>query len=71
MKGTGFKDRSTSELEQLEIDTRRELWKARFGNFTHQLDDTSKIKKLKRNVATIKTILSERRRSGSTPKVKE
>jgi large subunit ribosomal protein L29 len=71
MKASGFRERSTSELEQLEIEFRRELWKARFDNHTHQLDDTSKIKKLKRNIACIKTILTERQRGDAAAKTKE
>ena len=33
----------------------RELWKARFSNFTNQLDDTAKIRRLRREIARIKT----------------
>lgn len=71
MKASGFRERGTSELEQLELELRRELWKARFDNHTHQLDDTSKIKKLKRNIACIKTILTERQRGGAAAQTKE
>ena len=71
MKAAGFRERSTSELEQLEVEMRRELWKARFDNFTHQLDDTSKITRLRRNIACVKTILTERRQGGSAAEIKE
>jgi large subunit ribosomal protein L29 len=40
---------------------RRQLWKARFDNHTNQLDDTSTIKKLRQDLARVKTILTERR----------
>ncbi|MBW1762927.1 MAG: 50S ribosomal protein L29, partial [Deltaproteobacteria bacterium] len=39
----------------------RQLWKARFDNHTNQLDDTSSIPKLRRDLARVKTILTERR----------
>jgi len=71
MKASGFRERSTSELEQLEAELRRELWKARFDNYTHQLDDTSKIRRLRRNIACVKTILTERQQGGSAAETKE
>ena len=71
MKAAGFRERSTSELEQLEVEMRRELWKARFDNYTHQLDDTSKIRRLRRNIACVKTILTERQQGGSAAETKE
>ena len=71
MKAAGFRERSTGELEQLEAESRRELWKARFDNYTHQLDDTSKIQRLRRNIARIKTILNERRSAESPAETKE
>jgi large subunit ribosomal protein L29 len=71
MKAAGFRDRTTSELEQLEAESRRELWKARFDNYTHQLDDTSKIERLRRNIARIKTILNERQRTEQAAQTKE
>ena len=60
MKANEFRERSTNELQQLEKELTRDLWKARFDNYTNQLDDTSKIKRLRRNIACVKTILSER-----------
>jgi ribosomal protein L29 len=44
----------------MEADLARELWQARFDNHTNQLDDTSSIKKLRRRIAKVKTILTER-----------
>ena len=71
MKASGFRERSTTELEQLEAESRRELWKARFDNYTHQLDDTSKIQRLRRNIARVKTILAERLRGEAATETKE
>jgi large subunit ribosomal protein L29 len=62
MKASEFRERSTSELKGLEQELARELWKARFDNYTNQLDNTSKIKRLRRNIACVKTILTERER---------
>ena len=60
MKMTELRERGQSELESMEKDLRRELWKARFSNFTNQLDDTGKLKRLRRQIAQIKTLLNER-----------
>ena len=51
---------TTEELQKLVAELRRKLWKARFDNHTNQLDDTSEIKKIRRDIARAKTILTER-----------
>ncbi len=56
-----MREKQTEELENLEADFRRALWKTRFDNFTNQLDDTARIKKLRRGVARAKTLLTERK----------
>ncbi len=71
MKAAEFRERTTNELAGLERDLTRELWKARFDNFTNQLDDTSKIRRLRRNIACIKTILTERERQSGSERPEE
>lgn len=61
MKPQDVREQSTEELVIMEGDLRRQLWKARFDNHTSQLDDTSSIPKLRRDLARVKTILTERR----------
>jgi large subunit ribosomal protein L29 len=61
MKPEDVRGNSLEELVVLEGDLRRQLWKARFDNHTNQLDDTSSIRKLRRDLARVKTILTERR----------
>lgn len=51
---------TTDELTELEKELKRKLWKARFDNHTNQLDDTSELKKIKRDIARVKTILTQR-----------
>lgn len=60
MKAEEVRERSTEELVSLQDDLRRQLWKARFDNHTSQLDDTSSVNKLRRDLARVKTILTER-----------
>jgi large subunit ribosomal protein L29 len=60
MKKTEIRERSAKDLLQLESDLARDLWKARFTNFTNQLDDTAKIRRLRREIARVKTIRTEK-----------
>ena len=66
MKSEDIRGNTIEELSVLEGDVRRRLWKARFDNHTNQLDDTSSIRKLRRDLARVKTILTERRQKGRT-----
>jgi len=61
MKPEDIRASTVEELAVLEGDLRRQLWKARFDNHTNQLDDTSSVQKLRRDLARVKTILTERR----------
>ena len=60
MRPSEIRERTNEELQQLGKDLRRELWKARFNNHTHQLDDTSKIRQLRKDVARVESIIRER-----------
>ncbi len=61
MKPADIRESTTEELSIMEGDVRRQLWKAQFDNHTSQLDDTSSIQKLRRDLARVKTILTQRR----------
>ena len=48
-------------FEELNADldaSKKELFNLRFQNATNQLDNTSRIKEVKRNIARIKTVLA-------------
>lgn len=60
MKIGEIRERTTEELEEMEKSLSTELWRARFDNHTNQLDDTSQIEKLRRRIARVKTVLTER-----------
>ncbi len=55
-----LKEQSADELKQLLHETKRELWKVKFANQAGQLEDTSKIGKLRQKVARINTLASQR-----------
>ena len=60
MKPTEIREKTDDELVTLEKDLHRQVWKARFDNHSNQLDDTATIRKLRRDLARVKTILTER-----------
>ena len=59
MKAKDIKEKAKPELEEMERDLTRELWKTRFSNFTNQLDDTAKLRRLRRDIARVKTVLTQ------------
>jgi large subunit ribosomal protein L29 len=61
MKAKELRDRTKSELTEMERDLTRDLWKTRFANFTNQLDDTAKIRRLRREIARVKTVLTQKK----------
>jgi large subunit ribosomal protein L29 len=60
VKPAEIRELSDEELKNLESDLARKLWKARFDNHTNQLDDTASIKSIRREIARVKTIRTER-----------
>ena len=67
--------KATESREQIRTEHRRaqearlksssgELFKARFKNHTNQLDDTAKLRGLRRDIARIKTVLTAARAPG-------
>jgi large subunit ribosomal protein L29 len=62
MKARDLRDRSTEDLVELERSLTGERFQNKFKNFTNRLDDTSLIRKQKRDLARVKLILTERSR---------
>ena len=62
MKARDLRDRSTEDLAELERSLTGERFQNKFKNFTNRLDDTSVIRKQKRDLARVKLILTERSR---------
>ena len=62
MKVKEFKDElSKKTIEELNGDlvtAKKELFNLRFQNATNQLDNTSRIKEVRRNIARIQTVIS-------------
>lgn len=63
-KATNAKDlrsKSDVELSELVDAAKNGIFEARFQNYTNRLNDTSKIGKLRRELARLYTVQSERR----------
>lgn len=59
MKAKDLRERSNEDLKELEKSLAKDTFTARFKNFTNRLDDTSQIKKTKRDLARVKTLLRQ------------
>jgi large subunit ribosomal protein L29 len=60
MKATDLRERTTEDLLDLEHSLSLDRFQNRFKNFTNRLDDTSVIRKTRRDLARVKLILLER-----------
>ena len=52
--------KTTEELQAQLVDAKKELFNLRFQNATNQLDNTSRIKDVRRNIARIQTVITEK-----------
>lgn len=55
-----LKAKSVEELQSDLVAAKKELFNLRFQNATNQLDNTSRIKDVRRNIARIQTILAQK-----------
>ncbi len=58
-----LKTKSVSELNEELVAAKKELFNLRFQNATNQLDNTSRIKEVRRNIARVETLISEKTRA--------
>ncbi|MDO5337038.1 MAG: 50S ribosomal protein L29 [Eubacteriales bacterium] len=54
-----LKNKSAAELNDELVAAKKELFNLRFQNATNQLDNTSRIKEVRRNIARIQTVITE------------
>ncbi len=52
--------KSDAELAQELVDAKKELFNLRFQNATNQLDNTARIKEVRRNIARIQTVITQK-----------
>lgn len=51
-------EKSVVELNEELVSAKKELFNLRFQNATNQLDNTSRIKEVRKNIARIQTVIS-------------
>ena len=55
-----LRTKSAAELNEELVAAKKELFNLRFQNATNQLDNTSRIKEVRKNIARIQTIITEK-----------
>jgi large subunit ribosomal protein L29 len=54
-----LKGKSVEQLNEELVAAKKELFNLRFQNATNQLDNTSRIKEVRKNIARIQTVITE------------
>ncbi|MCR4763480.1 MAG: 50S ribosomal protein L29 [Lachnospiraceae bacterium] len=69
MKTTSYvndlKGKSKEELSSELVSAKRELFNLRFQNATNQLDNTARIREVRRNIARIQTLITQAKKQGA------
>ena len=55
-----LKNASVADLQSQLVDAKKELFNLRFQNATNQLDNTARIKEVRKNIARIQTVITEK-----------
>jgi len=67
MKSSKFveelKSKNVEELNKELVAAKKELFNLRFQNATNQLDNTARIKEVRKNIARIQTVITEKARA--------
>jgi len=76
MKSTKYveslNDKTVEELNLELVNTKKELFNLRFQNATNQLDNTARINEVRKNIARILTVITQKGwKDGKTPQSKK
>ena len=58
-----LKNKSVEELGKDLVAAKKELFNLRFQNATNQLDNTARIKEVRKNIARIQTVITQKARA--------
>ena len=61
----GIAEMSLAELNDELVAAKKELFNLRFQNATNQLDNTSRIKEVRRNIARIQTAMAQEKKAAN------
>ncbi|MCL2398572.1 MAG: 50S ribosomal protein L29 [Defluviitaleaceae bacterium] len=59
----GLRDKTADELTVELTTAKKELFNLRFQNATNQLDNTARIREVRKNIARIQTVMTQRKKS--------
>ncbi len=65
MKAAELREMTIEELKKKEQELRRELFNLRFQHATHQLENTARIKLVRRDIARVNTVIREKQLEGA------
>lgn len=65
MKPKQMRELTVEELEAKSLELRNELFAAKIKHVTGQLENTAKVRTLRRDVARVETVLHERRQGAT------
>jgi large subunit ribosomal protein L29 len=71
VKAADLREKSVEDLQELQKSLARDVFQSRLKNFTNRLDDTSSMRKTKRDLARVLTLLHERERETAPGKKEE
>jgi len=60
MKASDLRTKSDDELKQQLVDLKKEAFNLRFRRATGELENTAEVRRVRRDVARIKTIMTQR-----------
>jgi large subunit ribosomal protein L29 len=66
MKAEDLRAKTADELNETLLSLKKEHFNLRFQRSSGQLEDTSQFRRLRRDIARIKTIISDRRRGAAS-----
>ena len=55
-----LKSLTVADLQSQLVDAKKELFNLRFQNATNQFDNTARIKEVRKNIARIQTVITEK-----------
>jgi len=59
----GLRDKTPDELTVELVSAKKELFNLRFQNATNQLDNTARIREVRKNIARIQTVMTQQRKN--------
>ena len=60
----GLRDKTSNELTAELTTAKKELFNLRFQNATNQLDNTARIREVRKNIARIQTVITQQSKGG-------